>query len=144
MTKGLDRFYMVEGRQGTVRERLRLRLSYSAERPLEVEMGMRKLLVSYPPPEEVWLFGRDLLRAGSYTPVGGAAVGEGDVVIFRPSLEELSLTLAASRPNEESLTLLLPVVAVVCFLGATCELVPLGEEERFLDLDALVAGLLDT
>jgi hypothetical protein len=83
-----------------------------------------------------WVFSRDLLAEGL---MESAGVGD---VRFRPIEERGLHMLAVEIESPEGYALLeLDHAAVVDFLDATEELVPLGEEDAHFDVDALIEEL---
>ena len=85
-----------------------------------------------------WVFSRDLLGQGLYAPVGC-----GDVHVW-PCLDEEGravVVVELSSPDGEAL-LQISSAEVSEFLSLTEEVVPCGEESRYLDLDLVVAQLL--
>ena len=85
-----------------------------------------------------WTFARELLRLGLFEPIG-----DGDVHLW-PSTDaagEETVILELCSPDGES-TLQIRAVAVASFLEATSRLVPFGTESSYVDIDALVAGIL--
>lgn len=109
-------------------------LVYDVTRPFEVR------LVGTGGGDDELIFARDLLTAA----LDGNPSGEGDVRAklrhFRCARHcQLVLTVIEGEGSQEWA---LSDDAVAEFIQATIDLVPLGEEDRYLDLDAMVAGLL--
>ena len=85
-----------------------------------------------------WTFARELLRLGLFEPTG-----DGDVHLW-PSTDasgEETVILELCSPDGES-TLQTRAVTVASFLDATSRVVPFGTESSYVDIDALVAGIL--
>jgi hypothetical protein len=85
-----------------------------------------------------WTFARELLRLGLFEPIG-----DGDVHLW-PSTDasgEETVILELCSPDGESM-LQTRAVAVASFLEATSRMVPFGTESSYVDIDALVAGIL--
>ena len=85
-----------------------------------------------------WTFARELLRLGLFEPIG-----DGDVHLW-PSTDasgEETVILELCSPDGES-TLQTRAMAVASFLEATSRMVPFGTESSYVDIDALVAGIL--
>jgi hypothetical protein len=108
-------------------------LHYSAEDPYAIRMAFH---VGAEEPVE-WIFARELLTAG----LDGHA-GEGDVQVW-PSQdagrELLNLTL--SSPFGEA-HFEAPRSATAAFLTRTFDMIPVGEESEFLDVDDELDDLL--
>jgi hypothetical protein len=83
-----------------------------------------------------WVFARDIIDAGL---VGSAGLGD---VRIRPerTLEHSVVVLEISSPEGEA-RLELDLRSVAAFLDATAAIVPLGEEENYLDIDGLIDEL---
>ncbi|WP_203335546.1 SsgA family sporulation/cell division regulator [Nocardioides limicola] len=85
-----------------------------------------------------WEFGRDLLAQGLRAPAG-----EGDVALWPcPSPTGGMVLMVELRSPEGELLAQAPLDAVATFVTDSQELVPLGQESDFLDLDTLVLQLL--
>ena len=85
-----------------------------------------------------WTFARELLRLGLFEPTG-----DGDIHLW-PSTDasgEETVILELCSPDGES-TLQSRAVTVATFLEATSRVVPFGTESSYVDIDALVAGIL--
>ena len=85
-----------------------------------------------------WTFARDLLRLGLFEPAG-----DGDIHLW-PSTDasgEETVIIELCSPDGES-TLQTPAVTIASFLDATSRVVPFGTESSYVDIDALVAGIL--
>ena len=85
-----------------------------------------------------WTFARELLRLGLFEPTG-----DGDVHLW-PSTDvagEETVIIVLRSPDGES-TLRTRAAAVASFLEATSRVVPFGSESSYVDIDALVAGIL--
>ena len=85
-----------------------------------------------------WTFARELLRLGLFEPTG-----DGDVHLW-PSTDgsgEETVVIELCSPDGES-TLQARAVVVASFLEATSRVVPFGSESSYVDIDALVAGIL--
>jgi sporulation and cell division protein SsgA len=85
-----------------------------------------------------WLVARDVLRKGLTGPAG-----EGEVGIWPSGTSEPQPTVcvALSSPDGDAL-LVCDAPELAEFLDRTEDVVPIGEEDTFLDLDGLVAALL--
>ena len=85
-----------------------------------------------------WTFARELLRLGLFEPTG-----DGDVHLW-PSTDaagEETVIIVLRSPDGES-TLRTRAAAVASFLEVTSRVVPFGSESSYVDIDALVAGIL--
>lgn len=86
-----------------------------------------------------WMVARDLLVVGA-----GSPTGDGDVMVWpalTPDLED-AVVIRLQAPGGR-LVLRLDLADLDDFLARTLALVPRGTESEHLDLDALVADLLD-
>lgn len=86
-----------------------------------------------------WMVARELLVVGA-----GSPTGDGDVMVWpalSPELEE-AVVIRLQAPGGR-LVLRLGMAELDDFLARTLSLVPWGTESGHLDLDALVADLLD-
>ena len=85
-----------------------------------------------------WTFARELLRLGLFEPTG-----DGDVHLW-PSTDvagEETVIIVLRSPDGES-TLRTRAATVASFLEVTSRVVPFGSESSYVDIDALVAGIL--
>ncbi|AXB43104.1 SsgA family sporulation/cell division regulator [Amycolatopsis albispora] len=110
------------------------RFSYSAAEPFGVVLSFQAGDGTW----VEWSFARDLLIAGLIGPVG-----EGDVRI-RPELarDEQFLAVEFESPGGYAVVELLRV-DVETFIDAAAAIVPIGAEEAFFDVDALIEELTD-
>ncbi|WP_017605924.1 SsgA family sporulation/cell division regulator [Nocardiopsis alkaliphila] len=103
------------------------RLDYSADDPYAIRVAFH---TGEDSPVE-WIFARELLTVGIVRPVG-----EGDVRVW-PSKDESgerSVSIALSSPfGQAEFDTQVPPLAE--FLHRTYEIVPAGQEGRFVDLD---------
>ncbi len=104
------------------------RLDYSADDPYAIRVTFN---TGEDNPVE-WIFARELLTVGIVRPVG-----EGDVRVW-PSKDEngersVSIVLSSPFGQAEFDTQVAPLAE---FLHRTYEIVPAGQEGRFIDLDA--------
>jgi hypothetical protein len=85
-----------------------------------------------------WLVARDVLRHGLVRPAG-----EGDVGVWPSGTSEPRPTvcIALTSPDGDAL-LVSDADELADFLDRTEDVVPVGQETGFLDLDGLVAALL--
>lgn len=85
-----------------------------------------------------WTFGRELLVDGIHEPVG-----QGDVLVS-PSLDDAgrAVVVIELRSPDGSFVGQLPARDVSAFVHAVLETVPAGAETAHLDLDVLVARVL--
>ena len=85
-----------------------------------------------------WTFARDLLVEGLHEPTG-----EGDVLIL-PGVDDDGRAVVEVELRSPDGVLLgqLPTREVSSFVGAALDVVPVGAEAAYLDLDALVGLLL--
>ncbi|MFJ5234404.1 SsgA family sporulation/cell division regulator [Kitasatospora sp. NPDC088391] len=109
-------------------------LRYSAAEPFVVHLDNH---VDLPDPV-TWALSRDLLLAGLEHPVG-----LGDLAVRPGRGPDAGSILLALRGEEEDALLRLPEPALRRFLRRTECVVPVGCETEHLDLNALVARLLD-
>ena len=85
-----------------------------------------------------WTFARELLRLGLFEPTG-----DGDIHLW-PSTDlsgEETVIIELRSPDGES-TLRTRAATVASFLEVTSRVVPFGSESSYVDIDALVAGIL--
>jgi Streptomyces sporulation and cell division protein, SsgA len=108
-------------------------LCFSADDPYAIRMAFH---VGADEPVE-WIFARDLLAAGLEGPAG-----EGDVQVW-PSLEgcEEVLNLALSSPFGEA-HFEAPRSVTSAFLARTYDMIAVGRESEFLDVDTELDELL--
>lgn len=85
-----------------------------------------------------WTFGRDLLAAGRFAPIG-----EGDVVVH-PGVNELgqAVTVLVLHAPEGSFTAQVRTSELEGFLTTTYGAVPAGREGEYLNIDHELAALL--
>jgi hypothetical protein len=109
-------------------------LSYDAADPYAVALTLN--LASAEP--VCWLVARDILRQGLSGPAG-----EGDVGVWPSGTSEdrPTVCVALSSPDGDAL-LVCDAAELVEFLDRTEDVVAVGEETSFLDIDALAAALL--
>lgn len=105
------------------------RLTYEPNDPYAVQMSFRT-----GDGQVTWTFARDLLFDGLRRPTG-----EGDVHL-EPDADTVRLVLSAPAGSAE---FALDAFDVAVFLEETSDLVPRGQEHRLLDLDDVLARLLD-
>jgi Streptomyces sporulation and cell division protein, SsgA len=109
-------------------------LEYEQGQPYEV-----RLVQPGPYPVEL-TFARDILRSA----LRGEPDGQGEVrarLEFVQAARRSMVLIAVDLPDFQGV-LALDDRAVAAFLGATKDLVPFGEESRFLDPDAWIAAIL--
>ncbi|MCG6494304.1 SsgA family sporulation/cell division regulator [Kitasatospora sp. A2-31] len=82
-----------------------------------------------------WYFSRDVLNEGRHVPAGS-----GDVRVGPGAEGEVRITLSGAGG---SAVVSAPTEVVAAFLAESFQLVPLGTEGDHLDIDALVARILD-
>lgn len=109
-------------------------LRYRAADPLAAQIVF-PADVSLDGSEVVWTFARALLAAG----LRGRA-GHGDVQVWPCGPDRIMVEL---RTWEGRALIELATAHLRCFLSSAYEVVPAGHEQRHLDLDALVAALLE-
>ncbi|MFJ8041821.1 SsgA family sporulation/cell division regulator [Kitasatospora sp. NPDC096147] len=85
-----------------------------------------------------WTFARELLATGLH---GWA--GTGDVSVFPGTDQDRQSTCLSLDGDTGTVLLLAPTTAVRTFLGYADRLVPPGTEQRYVDLEGLLARLLD-
>jgi hypothetical protein len=108
-------------------------LYYGAEDPYAIKMAFH---VGTDEPVE-WIFGRELLATGLECPTG-----EGDVQVWPEDAEGHDvLNLALSSPFGEA-HFEAPLAATAEFLKSTYELIPVGSEGDFIDIDTELDDLL--
>lgn len=89
----------------------------------------------------VWTFARDLFAEGVHQPAG-----DGDVHVWSGRAEDFGeevVFIELSTADEDAI-LAAAVQDVVDFLEATNRVVPVGDESRFLDVDAAILAILAT
>lgn len=111
---------------------VRSRWTYRASEPYAVTVAFQ----SGPGRWIEWVFARELIDAGL---VRQAGVGD---VRIRPerSLDRSVVVLEISSP-EGTARLDIDLRSVAAFLDATAAIVPLGDEEDYVDIDALIDEL---
>jgi hypothetical protein len=113
-------------------------LSYSTEDPFAIRIAFH---VGLDEPVE-WIFARELLASGVKD-----RVGDGDVKVW-PATETADgepdsvLNLELSSPFGQA-HFEAPADEVTDFLDRTYQVVPVGEEDGFLDVEAELSALLD-
>lgn len=108
-------------------------LYYGAEDPYAIKMAFH---VGTDEPVE-WIFARELLATGLECPTG-----EGDVQVWPEDAEGHDiLNLALSSPFGEA-HFEAPLTATAEFLKSTYELIPVGSEGDFVDIEAELDDLL--
>lgn len=111
---------------------VRSRWTYRASEPYAVTVAFQ----SGPGRWVEWVFSRDLVDAGL---TGSAGLGD---VRIRPerSFERSVVVLEISSPEGQA-RVELDLRSVAEFLDATSAIVPIGEEEAYVDIDALIDEL---
>lgn len=108
-------------------------LYYCADDPYAIKMAFH---VGTDEPVE-WIFARELLAAG----LGGPA-GEGDVQVWPEDSDGADLlNLALSSPFGEA-HFEAPLTATAEFLQSTYEIIPVGSESDFIDVDSELDEML--
>ncbi len=109
------------------------RFGYRSDRPYEVRVAF----VSQGRTVTTWVFSRELLLAGLRGPAG-----EGDVRMrpFRDAVGVRRVHIEL-RTTGSACALTAEATDLAAWVRATAEVVPPGEEGRFLDLDAHLARL---
>jgi hypothetical protein len=110
---------------------LDVRFCYETDDPFAV-----RLTIAFGDERITWTFSRDLLTVGMT-----AAAGRGDVIVA-PAVDD-SRVLIALLPPAGSAVLSIDRDAICRFLAATHLLVPEGTESDHLDIDDVLAQLLD-
>jgi hypothetical protein len=110
---------------------LDVRFCYETDDPFAV-----RLTIAFGDERITWTFCRQLLTLGTTT-----AVGRGDVIVA-PALED-DQVLIGLLPPAGSAILSIGRDAIETFLDATYRLVPEGSEPEHLDIDDVLAQLLD-
>lgn len=108
-------------------------LSYRGDDPYAIRMAFH---IGMDEPVE-WIFGRDLLAAAMREPAG-----EGDVRIWpgtEPGRKVLNISLSSPFGHAHFEA---PLPAMAQFLRRTCELIPLGRERDFTNIDGELDELL--
>ncbi len=109
------------------------RFSYSAQEPLSVTAEFKGDGVAVQ-----WVFARDLLKGGTNHPVG-----DGDVTCWPATISgDRVICITLRSPSGQAL-LEAPAAEIDEFLQRAYEVVPAGAESDFLDLDGLIAELLN-
>ncbi|MDT0394173.1 MULTISPECIES: SsgA family sporulation/cell division regulator [Streptomyces] len=85
-----------------------------------------------------WRFGRELLLAGRE-----GLSGLGDVRIWPSRVRGYDLVFISLRAGTEMDVVAVPAAVIDVFVQRTLEAVPVGEEERFLDVERDMGSLLD-
>lgn len=109
------------------------RFSYSAHDPLSVTAAF---LAADSTVE--WVFARDLLEAGTQHPTG-----EGDVTCWPATIAGKRVVCIALRSPSGQALLEAPLEDIRQFLDRAYDVVPMGAESDFLDIEALIRDLLD-
>ncbi|MCP2339352.1 SsgA family sporulation/cell division regulator [Actinomadura rupiterrae] len=107
-------------------------LSYAADDPYAIRMAF---YVGDDEPVE-WIFARELLTVGIVR-----RVGDGDVEVWPSADDDDTLDIALSSPFGDAL-FEAPLSPLADFLHRTYQVVPAGQEPRFIDIDAELATLL--
>ncbi len=108
-------------------------LCYTLQDPFAVSASFRSSEGSV-----TWVFGRELLKAGTRT-----SAGEGDIRISpRHAASRSMLHLELSSPSGQAI-MEGPLASVTDFLDATYELLPEGYEWQYLNFDTALAELLN-
>ena len=113
---------------------LRATLRYQPADPFAVEATFRAANESIS-----WVLGRDLLSEGL-----SAATGDGDVRVW-PSAQhgsERQLVMIELRSPDGQATLAVDATDLETFLLRTFQVVPQGEESRYLDIGDVISRLL--
>ena len=113
---------------------LRATLRYQPADPFAVEATFRAANESIS-----WVLGRDLLSEGL-----SAATGDGDVRVW-PSAQygsERQLVMIELRSPDGQATLAVDATDLETFLLRTFQVVPAGEESRYLDIGEVISRLL--
>lgn len=110
---------------------LRARFTYRAADPFAVQLDFHLATQS----SVRWIFSRNLLTTGMVRPAG-----RGDVRVW-PTHGGSQINLRLYSPDGDAV-LETAAAPLAEWLKRTCQLVPSGHEERFLDTDALVKDLL--
>lgn len=106
--------------------------SYSAHEPLSIAAEFQGNGMSVR-----WVFARDLLMDGTRRPVG-----DGDVTCWPATISgERVVCIALRSPSGQAL-LEAPFEQIEHFLHRAYDVVPVGAESDFLDIDALIDDLL--
>ncbi|WP_033220548.1 SsgA family sporulation/cell division regulator [Kitasatospora phosalacinea] len=82
-----------------------------------------------------WVFGRDLLNEGRHAPVG-----HGDVTVCPGAADDVLVTL---HGGTGAAVVSIPAEVVTGFLVECYDLVPAGHEHEHLDVDGLIARVLE-
>jgi hypothetical protein len=109
------------------------RFSYSAHEPLSVTAEFKGDDVSVQ-----WVFARELLHAGMNHPVG-----DGDVTCWPANINGQRVICITLRSPSGQALLEAPADEIDEFLQRAYDVVPAGAESDFLDVDGLIAALLD-
>jgi hypothetical protein len=105
-------------------------------------------------PDSTWQFARELLHVGHKTPIGDAAVSVYPIWLPEEEFTSSERNRAQGRVGmrfagidsvigqPSSMVLTVPMKDIHMYLKDTYELVPLGEEHNFLDLDGTINNIL--
>jgi hypothetical protein len=104
-------------------------LTYDTRDPYAVRFAPRRSSNAKP-----WLFSRELLSQGLFT-----RAGEGDVRL-KPSTDTVSVVIELSSP-EGFAALETCTAEIATFLERTYAVVPLGDENRWIDFERELAAL---
>ncbi len=106
---------------------------YSAHEPLSViaEFNGGGVAVQ-------WVFARELLQGGTERPIG-----DGDVTCWPATIAGEPVVCIALRSPSGQALLEAPAAEIAQFLSRSYEVVPESAEADFLDIDGLIADLLD-
>jgi hypothetical protein len=107
--------------------------NYSAHEPLAVTVDFVGTEASVR-----WVFARDLLQGGMTRPVG-----EGDVTCWPGTSDDGRVVCISLRSPTGEALLEAPAEDVKAFLQRSYEVVPEGRETDHIDIDDLIADLLD-
>ena len=108
-----------------------VRFCYETDDPFAI-----RLTIAFGDERITWTFSRDLLAVGMT-----AAAGRGDVIVA-PGIDD-DRVLIALLPPAGSAVLSIDRDSICRFLAATHVLVPEGTEPEHLDIDDVLAQLLD-
>ncbi len=113
------------------------RLAYDVRLPLEVRLVLRSGAEG--DEDVIWIFARDLLVDGVK-----AYSGIGDVRVWPFGSDRIGMSVHGAEGDDEArwADMVLPRERVMRFLARSFDLVPRGEEPRYLHLDAELANFL--